>query len=163
MSLNKQNRKPEDDQFDDLLHVCWPHQECSSCLKQGPCSWCPTSSTCVPNMYKIHLLAPISNADICPLWSERWELRARCLGCHVSTITLLTCIVSVCSTFLVIGLVAVAVKAGIEVQRRWNARSDGWWKAWKLYRGDWWSWRFRLVNLREQDDSGEQRPLLGDA
>lgn len=28
--------------FDDLLRLCWHHQECSGCLRQGPCSWCPT-------------------------------------------------------------------------------------------------------------------------
>jgi len=65
----------------------------------------PESSTCVPNTSKIQILAPIGNPDICPLWSERWELRTRPLGCHISTITFLTCIVSVLSTFVVILLI----------------------------------------------------------
>jgi hypothetical protein len=178
MSLERSSRKSDNDTFDDLLHLCWSHQECWDCLAQGPCSWCPTvsfcatqytfllltpqTSTCVPNTSKIHILAPISNADICPLWSERWELRARCLGCHVSTITLLTCIISVCSTFAVIGLAALGVK-GVRKFQRWKAQPGHGWRVWPLYRTGWWTgWRPRWLDVREQD-SGDQRPLLGEA
>ena len=123
----------------------------------------PQSSTCVPNTARIHIFAPIHNPDICPLWSERWELRACPLGCHVSTITLLTCIVSVCSTFVVIGLVAAGVKIARAIQVRWKSRSDGWWKVWKYYKRDWWrGLRLTLVDIRDRE-SQERRPLLEQA
>jgi len=147
---------------DDLLHLCWKHQECWGCLEESPCSWCPTSSTCVPNNAKIKILAPIFDADnVCPLWSEGWELRASPLGCHVSTITLLTCIISVLSTFVVIGLIAIVFKASQAIQRQWKTRSEDWWRVWKHYPHGWYKgWRLKLVDVRAWK-SNEERPLLG--
>ncbi|TVY30381.1 hypothetical protein LHYA1_G000463 [Lachnellula hyalina] len=104
------------------------------------------SSTCVPNTSKIPILAPIHNPDICPLWSERWELRTRPLGCHVSTITFLTCIISVLATFLAVGAAVVGFKVGWRIQANWKTRSEGWWKVWSLYRPGWWrGWRLRWI------------------
>lgn len=39
--------------FDDLLRICWPHQECSSCLNKSPCSWCPTVSHLFPSFHAV--------------------------------------------------------------------------------------------------------------
>ncbi|TVY58122.1 hypothetical protein LCER1_G001909 [Lachnellula cervina] len=116
------------------------------------------SSTCVPNTSKIPILAPIRNPDICPLWSERWELRTRPLGCHVSTITFLTCIISVLATFLAVGFTVVGFKVGRRIQANWKTRPEGWWKAWSRYQPGWWrGWRLRLVDIR---DAEAERPLL---
>jgi hypothetical protein len=118
------------------------------------------SSTCVPNTSRIHILAPIGNPDICPHWSERWELRTKPLGCQVSTITFFTCIVSVLAAFVVIGLVALGVKVTRKIQVRWKTRKEGWWKVWRFYQPGWWrGWRLRLVDIR--DEELEQRALLG--
>ncbi|TVY38246.1 hypothetical protein LOCC1_G006290, partial [Lachnellula occidentalis] len=144
--------------FDDLLQLCWPRQECSSCLDQAPCSWCPSSSTCVPNTFKIPILAPIHSPDICPLWSERWELRTRPFGCHVSTITFFTCIISVLATFLAVGFIVVGFKVGWRIQANWKTRSEGWWKVWSRYQPGWWrGWRLKLVDIK---DAEAERPLL---
>jgi hypothetical protein len=119
------------------------------------------SSSCIPNTAKIPILAPIWNPDICPHWAERWELRARPLGPWVSTITFLTCFVSVLSTFVVIGLVAIGVKAVRGIQARWKTRSEDWWRVWKNYDRNWWrGWRLRLLDIRGENPE-EQRPLLG--
>jgi hypothetical protein len=124
--------------------------------------------TCIPNLSKIHILAPITNADICPLWSERWEVRTRGLGCHVSTITLLTCVVSVVSTFLVMGLVVLGFRIGRWVGKKWKGRQQEWWKvyrweAWRFWQWGVWrfewakGWRVRLVDVRVDE---ERTPLL---
>lgn len=67
------------------------------------------SSTCVPNpSAKYPLLAPIDYPDICPLGAkERWELRARGLGCNVSTRNFLSVVVAVISSFVLVGLIAL--------------------------------------------------------
>ncbi|KAI0428948.1 hypothetical protein F5Y09DRAFT_272555 [Xylaria sp. FL1042] len=80
---------------------CWAIQDCKGCLKQPDCSWCPFSWTCVPNSYKIQLLAPTWEGDAtCPHWAERWEIRTRPLGCHVSTVTTLASLVTIACTLL---------------------------------------------------------------
>ncbi|KAK1705564.1 hypothetical protein BDP67DRAFT_583090 [Colletotrichum lupini] len=81
---------------------CWNHQDCKVCLAENECSWCPMTSACVPNSYAIPLLAPAYDENICPHWAERWELRTKPLGCQVSTITSLTSIISIVSTFIVV-------------------------------------------------------------
>lgn len=120
---------------DDLLRRCWRKQDCSSCLSErGPCGWCPTvcallswrearvdeiqSSTCVPN--RIGILEPvIQDSDlVCPLWSEGWELRSRSLGCHVSTITLLTCITTVFVTICAMGMTLAWYRVGLYARGR---------------------------------------------
>ena len=139
------------------------------------CSWCPAvsvfydlkwlyalttipkTSSCVPNISKIQILAPFRNPNICPTMSERWELRTRTLGCHVSTITLLACIVSILSTFVLIGLVAMGIKAITGMQALWKSKPDGWWKAWRIYHPQWWrGWRLRIVDVERP----EQQRLL---
>ncbi|KAE9381329.1 hypothetical protein N431DRAFT_3780 [Stipitochalara longipes BDJ] len=146
--------------FDDLLPVCWHLNDCWPCLeeKSAHCSWCPSSMTCIPNLSRPQILAPITNADICPLWSERWEVRTSGLGCHVSTITLLTCVVSVLSTFLVMGLVVLGFRVVRWVGAKWKMREEGWWKFWRGYKAGWWKgWRVRLVDVRRDE---ERAPLL---
>jgi len=144
----------------DLFHRCWHQQECWDCLGQELCSWCPTTSTCIPNTYAAQILAPIFNPDACPFWSERWELRARPFGCHVSTITLITCIISVLSTFLLVGLGVLGLKATQWSISRWKARQRGWWRVWRHYRPDWWKgWKLRLRG-RDVGEPLESRPLL---
>lgn len=162
MFLDNSSQKPDNQTLDDLFHLCWKLQDCWKCLHEGPsCSWCPVSSTCVPNPSTFHILAPISHADICPLESERWELRAQCLDCHVSTITFLTSIVSICSTLIVIGLVITSIRLVRRFQT-WRSQNRTWWKVWRIYRADLWlGWRPGRVGVREQD-SADQRPLLGD-
>ncbi|KAH8814377.1 hypothetical protein F5882DRAFT_69302 [Hyaloscypha sp. PMI_1271] len=158
--------------FDDLLPICWHINDCWPCLreKSAPCSWCPSSMTCIPNLSTLQILAPIANADICPLWSERWEVRTRGLGCHVSTITLLTCVVSVVSTFLVMGLMALAFRVGKWVGEKWKGKEEGWWKFWRWETWGWrrwgvwkfeWArgWRVTLVDVRRDE---ERTPLLAE-
>lgn len=120
------------------------------------------TSSCVPNPSKIHILAPVFNPGICPSRSERWELRTRGLGCQVSTITFFTCIISVCSTLVFIGLVAIGI-IGIRRFKRWRSQNSDWWEVWRLYRPGWCrGWRLRAVPLGDRD-SADQRPLLADA
>ncbi|TVY73393.1 hypothetical protein LSUE1_G005427 [Lachnellula suecica] len=108
---------------------------------------------------RIPILAPILNANICPIWSDRWELRTRTLGCHVSTITFLTCVISVLTTLVVIGLVVLEIKLGRKAHASLKARSEGWWKVWRYYQPGWWrGWRLRLVDIRDVES---ERPLLG--
>lgn len=179
--LDLSMRQSKNQTLDDLFHLCWTQQECSGCLHQGPCSWCavvspsqvavtaqisidatPQSSTCIPNPSNIHILAPIFRPNVCPLGSERWELRARSLGCHISTITFLTCIISIFSTLAVICLVAIGIRV-FRTFQKWKTEHSNWWKVWRLYHPGWWrAWRFHSVCSREQQDSAEHRPLLGD-
>ncbi|KAG0650769.1 hypothetical protein D0Z07_2487 [Hyphodiscus hymeniophilus] len=123
---------------------------------------CAQTSTCIPNNASIQLLAPIGNPDICPLWSERWELRSRPLGCHVSTITFLTCIISVLSTFLVIGVAYAGFRFGRWARRKWKSKEKDWWIFWKHYQPGWWrGWRLRLVDVRRSEET-ERSPLLAE-
>ncbi|KKZ65533.1 hypothetical protein EMCG_08606 [[Emmonsia] crescens] len=112
------------DDADPLLYFCWRQQSCGPCLEASKaCSWCPGSSTCVPNRFPFPLLAPLTASSICPLGPrERWELRATPLGCDVSTLTFLTSIVSVLGT-----LVLVLVGWGVVVLGRkgWRAVGSG--------------------------------------
>ena len=84
-----------------LLAKCWQHQSCDSCLHdQNLCSWCAASSTCVANPTRWQLIAPIFHPKICPLKEERWELRAKGLGCGVSTVTLMSVIIAIIGVIL---------------------------------------------------------------
>ena len=135
-------------------------------LQPGPiynavCQLTLQSSTCIPNPSIIHILAPIYHAGICPLESERWELRARCFDCHVSTITFITCIISICSTLVVIGFIALGIRL-VSVFQRWKSQNRNWWKVRRVSRSGWWlGCQPGRADLREQD-SADQRPLLGD-
>ncbi|KAK4647624.1 uncharacterized protein QC761_103075 [Podospora bellae-mahoneyi] len=90
---------------DDHLRRCWRQQSCSPCLSENACSWCPFTQSCTPNTHPLPLLAPISQPDICPHWSERWEVRTQPLGCNMSAITALSILLSILSTIL-LGLLA---------------------------------------------------------
>ncbi|KAJ5578010.1 uncharacterized protein N7459_006974 [Penicillium hispanicum] len=107
---------------DPLFYVCWRRQSCSHCLAGDVgCSWCAISSTCVPNAARVPILAPLSSTDICPLGSkERWELRALPLGCHASTMTVLSVVVAVLGVFVSIGVGLVTVWLVQRVRQRWK-------------------------------------------
>ena len=78
----------------------------------------------------------------------------------MSTITLLTCVISVLATFVAIGLVAVGVKASKWVILGWKARPAGWWKVWRYYQPGWWrGWRLVLVD-KSPSRPEEFAPLL---
>jgi len=79
----------------------------------------------------------------------------------VSTITLLTCVVSVLSTFLVVGMVVLGFRVGRWVGGKWKGRREGWWRVWKwrFWKAEWArGWRVRLVDVDGGRD--EERPLL---
>ncbi|KAI1820348.1 hypothetical protein F4861DRAFT_72267 [Xylaria intraflava] len=107
---------------------CWAIQDCQGCLGQPDCSWCPFSWTCVPNSHRIQFLAPVWDGDnTCPHWAERWEIRTRPLGCHVSTITTLTSLVTIAWTLLFVLLVWLAVFAAkrlIAYRTKYPGRHD---------------------------------------
>ncbi|KAH8697380.1 hypothetical protein BGW36DRAFT_378586 [Talaromyces proteolyticus] len=94
------------------LLLCWVRQSCDDCISMKDdidCSWCPFSSTCVPNPSPNYpLLAPIEHPDICPMGAkERWEVRARGLGCNVSTRNFLSVSAAVAASFVLMVLVAL--------------------------------------------------------
>ncbi|EME43312.1 hypothetical protein DOTSEDRAFT_63563 [Dothistroma septosporum NZE10] len=93
----------------DRAAACWRISDCQSCVhsKHG-CGWCPMSATCVPST---NLLNPVSNSDICPLRSERFELRTKTLGCDCSTTTLLSVVVTVLVTLAALGLLYAVIAA----------------------------------------------------
>jgi hypothetical protein len=75
--------------------------------------------------------------------------------------SLLTCFMTVLSTFVVIGLVAVGVKASRWIEPRWRRRSSGWWKIWRHYQPGWWrGWRLELRDKRSTSQWLESTPLL---
>ncbi len=65
---------------------------------------CPYSSTCVPTT---NLLKPLTDAQICPLKAERYELRTKALGCGCSTTTLLSIVVTVFATIAALVLLGL--------------------------------------------------------
>ncbi|KAF7906068.1 hypothetical protein EAF00_000347 [Botryotinia globosa] len=153
MDTNTSSKFDENQTSDDLLNRCWGHQDCWDCLSVGPCSWCAVSSTCVPNTSPMKILAPIFSSNICPLWSERWELRAKPLGCHVSTITFLTFLGSIYGTLLALGIILLIMKClgtGETNQR--------WWKISRQYPRRF--WKKEDSGVVEANDSPESRPLL---
>ncbi|KAJ6109228.1 hypothetical protein N7486_001462 [Penicillium sp. IBT 16267x] len=110
----------ESDDSDPLFYLCWRRQSCSECLTdEVSCSWCAISSTCVPNPGRFPILAPIGSDQICPLGSkERWELRARPLGCNASTLTVLSVIISISGTLALLAIVVLIVWFVKRVRRR---------------------------------------------
>ena len=106
---------------DYLLRRCWPIQDCYSCLHTSdPCSWCAVSSTCVANEAPIGLLAPIWKRDICPISDERWELRAKGLGCKVSTLTFLSVLAGILATITFILCLSLVVRTWVWLRKRWR-------------------------------------------
>lgn len=113
--------------IDDRLLKCWRNQDCGSCThSRYGCGWCPYSSTCVPVS---SLLQPLSDAQTCPLRSERFELRTRALGCGCSTTTFLTVVVTVFAT-----ITALLLIYGISIVARRLDRTfiSGSWHGWQL-------------------------------
>ncbi|WZH39609.1 PSI domain-containing protein [Fusarium acuminatum] len=106
---------------------CWKRQTCKGCLAISQCSWCPFTWSCVPNTQKIPLLAPAYDENVCPHWAERWELRTRPLGCQVSSITSLTAIVTIISTFVFV-LITVLLAMTIRWLWRYHKKNPRWWR-----------------------------------
>jgi len=109
------------------LSACWSVQDCRSCTHSSHgCGWCPYSSSCVPTT---NLLKPVSDANICPLRSERFELRTKALGCGCSTTTLISVIVTVFAT-----IAALALLYGIGLAIFWANRvfGSGTWNGWEI-------------------------------
>ena len=150
----------------DLLYHCWRLINCESCLATDyPCSWCSTSSTCVPNTvydFPFQILAPIKNESICPLgWRERWELRAKPFSCRCSTMTLMSVVVAVLSTLAVVFLLQILSMVLRWTIRRWRKRQPGWWKVheWRPSVPRWRS-SSRQVEPGEGQRDEERQPLL---
>ncbi len=140
------------------------------------------SSTCLP--LPLHsslpvLLRPLTHPDICPLSQERYELRTHALGCAVSTITLLTCIITVLSTLLAILLIWGVWDALWYIVHSWRASRGGWamyrradgqefreeiWvrkgRSWAQWAREWRVWFLRGKGEGEAMD-GDRAPLLG--
>ena len=105
------------------LEQCWRISSCHTCINSpSRCGWCPQSSTCIPAS---SLLEPISNAKICPLKAERFELRTKALGCGCSTTTLLSVIVTVFATIVALVLI---YGVGVVVLRCNAAFGTGTWR-----------------------------------
>ncbi|KAI3343142.1 hypothetical protein F4824DRAFT_132466 [Ustulina deusta] len=136
-----------------LLASCL-HATLKSTLK----SW-----TCVPNSHRLQFLAPAWEGDnTCPHWAERWEIRTRPLGCHVSTVTTLTSLVTIACTLLLVFLIwLVRVVARRLVAH--NTKHPGWWKIWRLgmLRGR--SRMCGVVIVEAHDRGRESEPLLPSA
>ncbi|KAK9467051.1 hypothetical protein V1512DRAFT_261815 [Lipomyces arxii] len=95
---------------DNYMNACMAHTSCYSCVMatpRTPCGWCPYSQVCVPDPSN-GLLASIRDSSICPFPSERYEFRARALGCAVSSVTLWSTVVSfVIGIIITIALTAI--------------------------------------------------------
>lgn len=123
---------------DYLLRRCWRIQDCYSCLHTSdPCSWCAVSSTCVSNEAPIGLLAPIWKRDICPISDERWELRAKGLGCKVSTLTFLSVLAGILATIAIVLCVSLAVRTWTWIRMRWKNDRLGLQYLWVLFERGW--------------------------
>ncbi|KAL2138701.1 hypothetical protein VTI28DRAFT_6355 [Corynascus sepedonium] len=165
------------DTSSDHFRRCWRQQYCPSCLDQPSCSWCPFTQACVPNTASIPLLAPAYDEQICPHWSERWELRTRPLGCQVSSITALSVLVAVASTLAVVGFIRVGVVVWRHGRRKIRTRNWGdQWRAWRARRSErergarWVFGRNSNGDRGGRGDrvvggggAGEEEPLLGSA
>ncbi|KAK3904324.1 hypothetical protein C8A05DRAFT_13798 [Staphylotrichum tortipilum] len=145
---------------DEHFRRCWRQQFCSNCLSEPSCSWCPFTQACVPNTHPIPLLAPAYDEHVCPHWTERWEVRTRPLGCHVSTITALSVLVSVASTLVVLGVLGVVVACCRRVSARGRGGggvppAEGGW------RGLGTGWRVVVEGRAVEGRGREGEPLLG--
>jgi hypothetical protein len=87
----------------------------------------------VPNTARVPILAPAGDENICPHWAERWEVRARPLGCHVSTITALTALGTVACTLVFVLHIWLLI-IGVRRLRVLNRERPGWWRFWR------WEW-----------------------
>lgn len=114
------------------------------------------TQSCVPNNYAIPALAPAYDANICPHWAERWDLRTRPLGCQVSTITSLTSIVSIVSTLFVVLFILWAIW-GIRRFTRFKRENPEWLGRRQLGRFP----RWRARSRERENGAREDDPLLG--
>lgn len=118
---------------DYLLRRCWRIQDCHSCLHTSdPCSWCAVSSTCIPNETPVGILGPIWNPAVCPISDERWELRAKGLGCKVSTLTFLSVLVTILATITLACWIWAAVSIWAWSRRRWRKDRLGFQTVWEV-------------------------------
>ena len=119
--LNKSFSVSTSNNADYLLRRCWRIQDCYSCLHTSdPCSWCAVSSACVANEASIALLAPIWERNICPISDERWELRAKGLGCKISTVTFLSVLAGVLATIAIVLWLSLASRTWVRLRKRWR-------------------------------------------
>ncbi|KAF2096218.1 hypothetical protein NA57DRAFT_78986 [Rhizodiscina lignyota] len=124
--------KNSEDDLDRFLR-CWKIQDCGDCMKDDAyCGWCPFSATCVPlpQSNPAPLLAPFSKAynndPICPLETERYELRTPALGCYCSPITLLAALITCASTIVGLFILYVLFKSIAVCWRALRAGRYGW-------------------------------------
>jgi hypothetical protein len=89
--------------------------------------------SCVPNSYRVPLLAPIYNEGICPHPAERWEVRTHPFGCNVSTTTSLTAVVSVAAT-LALTLIVLLTIVAIRRVHQFSKRNPNWRRIWGINR-----------------------------
>lgn len=158
--------------YEDLLPHCWRLNTCDSCLdnKDYACGWCPYSSACIPNPATFPLLSPLTNPLICPdtHGHERWELRAKGLGCNVSTRNFLSVVVTVVGTLAVVGLVWVSRVVWRAIRRRYKRKtwSSKRWngKRWKDHWATGWAGLIQERRLKREGEGrgGEEQPLLSD-
>lgn len=130
------------------------------------------SNTCLPLPLTpfaraIPLLSPIAHPNICAFSSERFELRTSGLGCGVSTITFLTCIVTIFSTILAIILGWLSVKLGIWMKAAWKTRRGGWvvygdgsGEVWVRRREGWREWWRRIRRKDGVEDGVEDEEVV---
>ncbi|KAK9235344.1 hypothetical protein V1525DRAFT_410309 [Lipomyces kononenkoae] len=106
------------DNPDGFMRECLKYStNCQSCINaptSQPCGWCPFSQVCVPDPGHLGILAAIRDKNICPFLSERYEFRARELGCSVSSVTLWSSVIS-----FVVGMLVVMILAAVTT---WFAR-----------------------------------------
>ena len=96
----------------------------------------------MPNPARLPILAPMRNAQICPLASkEQWELRALPLGCNVSTLTFVSVLGTAIGIVLLGGIAALGVWIVKSAQQRWKESdyerldegpSLSWWNLYNL-------------------------------
>ncbi|KAL7276703.1 hypothetical protein RUND412_000284 [Rhizina undulata] len=111
---------------DPYLKHCWPLNSCSSCVRSTfpmPCGWCPSSQSCVPAP---NGLLSVTNPNICPLRSDRFELRTGTLGCGVSAATAFTAIFSVLITLAVVAAIYAIIKYRDDMQEWLSGLRDQW-------------------------------------
>ena len=126
----------------------------------------------MPNTARVPIFAPIGSESICPLGSkERWELRALPLGCHASTLTVLSVMIAVLGTVAFGGVVFGIVWLVQCVKRRWRVTeydrvSDGesgdGRKPWDLGIGSFLAYfpgKGRRTEV-DNEEEAETRPLL---
>ncbi|KAK4501752.1 hypothetical protein PRZ48_007561 [Zasmidium cellare] len=159
----------------DRFEACWRIQDCGSCINdKHSCGWCPFSSTCVPVS---SLVDPVSNGAICPLSSERFELRTKALGCGCSTTTLLSVIVTVFATIAALALlfgigwfikrVNPVLGSGTYKGTEIEVKDDGTRDIRQWERDNWRKWLYRifarpdLKHHSEQEEVTERSRLLG--